>query len=207
MPNKKDGAYGLTLMCPIKNGQLDGSSFSSLTRDYLQEIDLKEISPLAKVPNTFLCRFYILNDVFFENLPAKEDHLKSRYLVFSSNFHGSLEAYIEGFWQHAEEEARNIWRHCVAFDKVNDAQSFIAYIKKCQVETTFYFNGSSGEPLAEQLKGLYLKQEFTNFVVENQGASPEALKAAFDEFVERAQPSNLAGPTWEPGKFELSTNE
>ena len=43
---------------------------------------------MAKVPNTYLARFYILNDVFYQGFPAEEEHLKSKYLVFSSNFHG-----------------------------------------------------------------------------------------------------------------------
>ncbi len=203
MTNQRDGAYALTLLCPIKNGDSDSRSYAALTRKQLHSFGLNEQSPLAKVPNTFFARFYVLNDVFFEGSPALEDHLKSRYLVFSSNFHGDLEEYLTGFWQHAEHEAKAIWQHCVGFEQVTDAASFCDYIKRCQVKTTFFFNGSSGAPLAEQLKALYLKQEFTEFAIAQQNASAAELKEAFAAFVKRTQPDNLEAPTWAPGKHDL----
>jgi hypothetical protein len=203
MPNIKEGAYGLTLLCPIKNGNCSGQSYAALTRQLLQQLELHTHSPLAKVPNTFFARFYILNDVFYEGSPAEEDHLKSHYLVFTSNFHGSLDDYLQGFWREASVEAKLIWQHCVAFDDVSDGASFMAYIKKCQLKTTFYFNGSTGKPLAEQLKALYLKQMLSEFAIENQGASPEVLLQAFRAFVEKTQPFNNDGPTWLPGQNTL----
>lgn len=192
----------LTLLCPIKNGCVGDQSYASLTRAYLQSLE-GELSPMAQVPNTFLCRFYLLNDVFFEGSPAVEDHLRSKYLVFCGNFHGDLETYLTGFWNGAQQHIRNTWQYCVAFEQVQNAASFIDYIKKCAVKTTFYFNGSSGAPLQEQLKALYLKQEFSQFACEHQGLPPDQLRAAFRRFVARVQPKNLAGPTWTPGMERL----
>lgn len=203
MANTNNNAYALTLACPIKNGSLNEQSYASLTRMVLQTLARHEMSPLAKVPNTYLARFYILNDVFYEGSPAQEDHLQSKYLVFSSNFHGDLTNYLEGFWRHAEAEARMLWQHCVAFDEVADSTSFIAYIKRCQLKTTFFFNGSSGAPLAEQLKALYLKQELSDFVIRHQGKPAAQLQAAFNAWVAQTEPANLAGPTWVPGKQSL----
>ena len=98
---------------------------------------------------------------------------------------------------------RAIPQHCVGFDRVTDVTTFIDYVKRCQVETTFYFNGSSDEPLAVQLKSLYLKQELAKFAAANQGKSAADLQAAFKEFVARVQPANLARPTWKPGAYHL----
>ena len=204
MPNSNAGAYGLTLMCPIKNGDCGGQSYVALTRLLLQQLEQHTASPLAKVPNTFLARFYILNDVFFEGSPAEEDHLKSQYLVFTSNFHGDLDSYLQGFWQNASVEAKLIWQHCVAFEQVCDSASFTDYIKKCQLKTTFYFNGSSGQPLAEQLKALYLKQMFSEFAIQYQGAAPAVLKQAFKDFVQTTQPFNIDEPTGLPGQNVLN---
>lgn len=193
----------LTLLCPIKNGDNGGQSYASLTREYLQSLDIHERSPFANIPETLLCRFYILNDVFFEGFPAVEEHLKSRYLVFCSNFSGSVETYLQRFWQHGEAFAREVWQYCVGFDQVETEADFVNYIQRCAVNTTFYFNGSSGEPLAEQLKALYLKQELSHFVCDHQHASAEALLNAFRQFVERTQPHDLAQPTWRSGQSEI----
>jgi len=202
MPNKSGNAYGMTLLCPIINGSKNHQSYADIIRDHLENLPLDSASPMAKVPNTYLCRFYVLNDVFYEGYPAKEEHLKSRYLVFSTNFHGEPDEYLQGMWSHALKEVREIWQYCVGFKAQGTADDFVAYMRKCQVDNALFFNGSTDDSLAEQLKSLYLKQEFSRFVYENEGASDEDLQNAFMEFVKRTDPENLNGPTWVPGHNE-----
>ena len=197
--NTSGRAYGLTLLCPIKNESLHDRSFAEILRDYLENLDSDDASPMAKVPNTYLARFYVLNDVFYQGYGFREEHLKSKYLVFTSNFHGDRDAYVQGMWNYNEEGIKAIWQYCVAFDEVRNAQDFLAYVKRCQVDNALFFNGSTDDPLPEQLKALYLKQEFTRFAYDNQGESPERLQEKFREFLERTQPSNLEVPTWRPG--------
>jgi len=182
---------------------MEGQTHTACLRYKLQKVRVSQDSPMALVPNTYLSRFYILTDVPYQGKPAHLDRLKSDYLVFSSNFYGDLEPYLEGLWKGIEADVRAIMQYCVGFETVRDAASFIEYVKKCQVETTFFFNGSTDEPLADQLKGLYLKQEFSKFAFENQGKGPRELRDAFRSFVERTQPSNVAGPTWRPGAYHL----
>jgi hypothetical protein len=145
----------------------------------------------------------VLNDVPYQGRPARLEHLKSNYLVFSANFHGGLEDYLKGMWSAAEPEIRAILQYCVGYERIKDVTTFIDYIKDCQVTTTFFFNGSSDEPLAVQLKSLYLKQELSKFAFANQGKSPADLQAAFRAFLARTQPANLARPTWKPGAYQL----
>ncbi len=207
MSNKNGNAYGLTALIPIKNGSEAGTSYASKVRQLLQEWSLakNEHSPMAKVPNTYLCRFYVLNDVFYQGSPAREEHLKSKYLVFSSNFHGDLELYLGGMWSKAETEIRELLQQCVAFEGVKTIKDFVSYIKRCQVDNALFFNGSTDDSLAEQLKALYLKQALTHFVFThhhliNQGAASAAeLQKAFKAFVQYTQPENLAQPTWSAG--------
>lgn len=206
MPNKNGNAYGLTTLCPIIEGSEHDRSYADHIRDQLQQLPLNADSPMAKVPNTYLCRFFVLEDVFYQGKPAVYEHLKSKYLVFSSNFYGDpgaplggRDAYLRGMWQTASPTIKDIWQHCVGFHHVQDETSFVEYIGKCQVETTFYFNGSTDDTLAEQLKALYLKQEFSKFVHEHQGDNAVTLQAAFEAFVDRTKPDSLEGPTWTPG--------
>ncbi|MCZ6774673.1 MAG: hypothetical protein O7G83_22185, partial [Proteobacteria bacterium] len=118
---------------------------------------------------------------------------------FSSNFHGDRDTYVRGMWEADEAAVKAIWQNCVAFDKVHTADDFIDYVKKCQVDNNLYFNGSTGDSLAEQLKALYLKQEFTRFAYENTGLNADELQRNFKDFVERTQPSKLDEPSWSPG--------
>ena len=206
MPNEAGRAYGLTTLCPIKLGTENNHSFASLTRRYLQDLQqysCNELSPMAQVPNTYLCRFFVLDGVSYQGKPARLDRLKSPYLVFVAEIHGELEPYLQGLWRHANECVRQVWKHCVGFDRVKEESDFIAYIKACQVTTTFYFNGSTDDPLAEQLKSLYLMQEFSRFAYASANKKSEELQREFHAFVQRTQPSNLAGPTWAPGTSRI----
>ena len=200
--NTSGRAYGLTLLCPIKNESWDDLSYAEILRDYLENLDGDDASPMANVPNTYLARFYVLNDVFYQGYNFKEEHLKSKYLVFSSSFHGDRDTYVRGMWNSNETGVRTIWQYCVAFDDVQDAQGFLVYVKRCQVDNALFFNGSTDDSLAEQLKALYLKQEFTRFAYDHYGESPKRLQKKFREFLERTQPLNLEESTWLPGRTD-----
>jgi hypothetical protein len=52
--------------------------------------------------------------------------------------------------------------------------------------------------LPSVLKALYLQRRFIRFMVEQQGQSPEALKAGFSDFLAEHQPSNVTAPTQLP---------
>ncbi len=210
MANTSGNAYGLTALIPIKNDTVvidedSQQSCASKVRELLQQWPVNEKSPMAAVPNTYICRFYVLNDVFYEGSPAEEDHLKSKYLVFSANFHGELDAYLQGMWEAAGKELTKILEHCVAFDKVTSQYSFVKYIKRCQVYNDLFFNGSNDDSLDEQLKALYLKQAFSHFVFTHQtliqsGEKNAAeLQKAFQEFIKYSKPNDLNAPSWTPG--------
>ncbi len=234
MANTSGNAYALTVLAPIQNGCIGEISYAEIIRNRLQDLPLHEDSPLAKVPHTYLARLFILDDVFyqcntandslfnFSNLSSifsnrvrlaalpRKDNLQSKYLVFSSDFHGDLDVYLEGLWKNwvvleknEPRDVRHLWEYCVGFERVTDSLSFIDYIKDCQLDTALYFNGSTDDPLRVQLKSLYLKQEFARFAVEHQGKSAAQLQTAFMQFIDKVRPENLDGPSWAPGKSSL----
>lgn len=213
MANKFGQSYGLTCLCPIKNGRCetgydntgDQAAYDKITRRRIQTLGQHHKSPFAKVPNTYFARLFILNDVFFEQgNEVKRDHLKSKYLVFTSNFHGELEAYLEGMWHSAAGDIAEIWQYAVGFDQVSNAADFIAYIKQCQLTTTLFFNGSSDQSLKQQLKSLYIKQAFTEFTLTNQGKPAAELRHNFQQFLQQIELDNLESPSWFAGQHELA---
>lgn len=227
MPDISGNAYALTCLCPIGKGHFEGTAYSDEVRHRLQDWGLLENSPMAKVPQTYLCRFFVLDDVYYESLPGtefggtffdflsifsdrfrrkalpKEDHLKSKYIVFSCNLHGDLNAYLRGMWNAIGDDIRHIWGFCYGFDQVTDADTFVAYIKKCQLTASLFFVGSNDDSLPEQLKALYVKQEFSRFAEEHQGLPAAELQQAYQAFIQRVEPLNLAGPAWKPGQSAL----
>lgn len=179
-------------------------------RDLLNDLPQHDQSPMAAVPNTYFCRFFVLNDVVYQGKPAELDHLKSKYLAFVAEIHAPEESdvddYLRAMWAMAGSGrfVPQVWQYCLGFEAVGGAQQFVDYIRRCQVKTTFYFNGSNDEPLVEQLKALYLKQELTRFVYDHQGLPPAALQDAFQAFIARVRPSSPT-PSWRPGASSLAT--
>ncbi len=234
MANTWGKAYGLSVLSPIKTGNVDGISYADIVRDRLNDWGVNELSPMAKVPNTYLCRYFVLDDVFSQSLAgpdffytplsilslgsnagsdpnsarmralAAEDHLKNKYIVFTANFYGDLDEWLTDMWHAISPEIKRIWEFCWGFDRVMDAAAFVDYIKKCQLETTLFFSGSTEDSLAEQLKGLYLKQELTRFAADHQGWPAAKLQEAYQAFIKRVDPTNLAGPSWKPGQSSVS---
>ncbi|NKB77041.1 MAG: hypothetical protein GKR96_08315 [Gammaproteobacteria bacterium] len=202
MGNKSGSAYGLTALIPVKQGSKNNESYDKLIRDQLEMWPLDDASPMSKVPNTYICRMFLLNDCFYVGAPAIEEHLENRYLVFSSNFYGELDSYLHGMWDNTQEELKELMQHCLCFDEVSSPSTFADYIKRCQVDVSFFFNGSTDKPLEEQLKGLYLKQAFSYFCYltqpfQSQGdLGARRLQNAYQKFNEHCQPNNLGGPTW-----------
>jgi hypothetical protein len=230
--NVSGNAYALTVLSPIRAGHTqDEIAYADLVRDRLEGWNAEENSPMAQVPQTYLCRYFVLDDVYTESLPGAdlrnmfadlltmvsdksrrdampgEDHLKSRYLVFSCNFHcgaaGDVDGYLRGMWQALSERIKQIWGYCYGFDKVHDADTFVDYMKKCQRTAALFFVGSNDDSLPEQLKALYLKQELAKFAVASQGLDAATLRSRFQAFIQRTAPTNLAQPTWQAGQYRL----
>lgn len=221
--NKNGNAYALTMLCPIKPNFEKNRIYADLIRDQLESWNLGGKSPFAKVPNTYLCRFFVLDDVYIESLPGASiwdtlsdiriltsneerlaalphpDHLQSRYLVFTSNLHGNLDAYLSGMWQSIEVEIKSIWQYCYGFEGVNDAASFVAYAHKCCVDASLFFVGSNDDSLADQLKALYVKQQFSQFAQATQDLPSAQLKQAYTAFMQRIKPRDISHPTWQAG--------
>jgi hypothetical protein len=231
MANISGNAYALTILSPIKAGHCGEIAYADEVRNRLQQWNLLSNSPMTAVPETYLCRYFVLDDVFTESLPGTdffgtlidilsifsdkvrreamphEDHLKSSYLVFSSNFHGDLDTYLRRMWFAISDQIRQVWEFCYAFDKVQDADSFVSYMKKCQLDASLFFVGANDDSLEEQLKALYVKQEFSKFALRCQGMPADQLQVAYKEFIQQVQPNNLAGPAWEPGQYRLTEQQ
>lgn len=72
--------------------------------------------------------------------------------------------------------------------------AFLAY-RRIMAEGAKPFPMAPRSDLPGVLKALYLQQHFTRFAIAQQGASPEALHAAFGEFLATHKPDDVAGPT------------
>jgi hypothetical protein len=114
----------------------------------------------------------VLDDVIYVGAPSCEEHLKSKYLVFESNCDGDRDSYLKELAKAVPKELDAIWKHCVGYPErgANDLDAFLAYMKRCQVETTFFFAPVNDKTRRETLIALRDKAYIAHFIAEHQGA-------------------------------------
>jgi hypothetical protein len=195
MPNQSGNVYGLTILSPIIHGAAGDISHDCAIRDYLADLPRDHRSLFAKVSSTHLARLVVMDDVVFVGTPAREEHLQSKYLVFETNFDGDLDTYLERMAREAPEEVHAVWQHCVGYPGVKDPAAFAAYMKKCQIETTYFFADVNNKTVQQTLRALKLQSGVAHFIEANQGKSASEIQTAFRQFLEKVRhaPEPLAG--------------
>jgi hypothetical protein len=166
-------AYALTVLTPVRDG-----GESALAR-YLNGLDAGARSPLARVPGTHFARWAVVGDVVYEGQGAR-DHLSRARLLFTSNFDGPLDGYLEGLRTGLGAVADAVWEHCVGYPGHEEPAAFAAYLRTHQVESSLFFAAYGDRTVAEVKRSLAARRELIDFALRAQGLGAGALKAAFE---------------------------
>lgn len=199
MPNQNGSVYGLTILSPIIDDVTATPSHDLQIRAYLAQLSTRENSPFAIAPATHLARLVVLDDVIYVGMPSCEEHLKSKYLVFESNCDGDLDSYLAGLADSIPQHLDAIWSHCAGYPTrgAADRQAFIAYMKACQLETTFYFAAVNDKSVPATLRALQTQTAVADFIATHQGSNTGTLQRDFIDFT--AQLKSLPAP--QPGSM------
>jgi hypothetical protein len=185
MANQSGQIYGLTILSPILEGESLDIDHAMALRWYLASLPRDHTSPFAQASATHFARLVVMDDVVFVGSPAIEEHLKSRYLIFESNFYGDLDEYLTGMAKTIPEFVDEVWKHCVGYPGAADPAAFAAYMKKCQVETTFFFADVNDKTPDETLRALQAQSEVAHFIVRNQGKPAAEMQKSFGVMLDR----------------------
>jgi len=183
MPNKNGSVYGLTILSPIIEDEKATPSHDLQIRNYLSKLSTREDSPFALAPGTHLARLVVMDDVIYVGMPACEEHLKSKYLIFESNLDGDLDGYLNGLAASIPEHLDAIWQHCVGYPGAGSRRAFVDYMKACQIETTFFFAAVNDKSVTETLRALQTQTAVTDFIARHQGADASTLQRDFIAFL------------------------
>ncbi len=185
MANQSGNVYGLTILSPILEDATAETSHNCALRMTLAALPRDEQSPFAKVSSTHLARLVVMDDVVYVGMPSCEEHLKSQYLLFETNFDGDLDDYLARMAREIGSEVHSVWQHCYGYPGVQDVNAFIAYMKQCQVTTTFYFADVNDKTVGQTLAALQTQAAVARFIEEHQGVSAIELQKSFTEFLQK----------------------
>jgi hypothetical protein len=183
MANQSGSVYGLTILSPIRQDPNAETSHNCAIRLKLAALPQDEFSPFAKLSNTHMARLVVMDDVVYVGMPSCEEHLKSQYLVFETNFDGDLDIYLARMVRDIPDEVDAVWQHCWGYPGVQDVGAFIAYMKKCTIPTTFYFADVNNKTVQQTLRALQTQAAVAQFIEQNQGRSPAELQKSFAVFL------------------------
>jgi hypothetical protein len=195
MANQNGQVYGLTILSPIIEDGRSDICHSMELRWYLGHLARDHKSPFAQISSTYLARLVVMDDVVYVGAPACEEHLKSRYLIFETNLDGDLDTYLTRMAQETPEFVEAVWKHCVGFPGTSDIAAFVAYMKKCQIATTFFFADVNNRTVQQSLKALQTQSALAHFIEKHQGRPPAELQREFGALLQsiREAPLPLAG--------------
>jgi hypothetical protein len=200
MGNKSGIIYGLTILSPIKDDPKSEVSHNLALRMYLAELPRHQHSPFAKVSSTHFARIVVMDDVVYVGMPACEEHLQSKYLVFESNFDGDLDTYLDRMATEIPVVVNEVWGHCEGFPGTANQEAFKSYMKACQVKTTFFFADVNDKTVQQTLGALQTQSAVAAFIVKYQGAPANELREAFTELIKNLRETPLPAPAATLGK-------
>lgn len=85
-------------------------------------------------------------------------------LLFTSNFDGDLEDYLEDFAERDEAPLNAIFGACIGWPGARPVAGFIRYVRDHQVPATYYYAAYPRYTVKEVKRGLYWKQETEEFL-------------------------------------------
>jgi hypothetical protein len=171
--NTSGQAYALTVLTPIARGQE-----SALARR-LDALGTAAASPLAAVPGTHFARWVVLGDVVYEGPPQTRDHLRLPRLLFTSNFDGPLDPYLEALRTGLGEQADAIWGACVGYPGSKDAGSFAGYMRRYQIGSSMFYAAYGQRTVQDVTRSLDLRRRLMTFALDHQGEAAAELQQAF----------------------------
>jgi hypothetical protein len=194
MANKNGQVYGLTVLSPIIEDERLDICHSMELRWYLGHLARDHKSPFAQISSTYLARLVVMDDVIYVGVPACEEHLKSRYLVFETNFDGDLDIYLTRMARETPDFVDAVWKHCVGYPGLSDTAAFVAYMKRCQIETTFFFADVNDRTVQQTLKALQTQSALAHFIAKHQGKPPADMQREFGALLQSITDSPLPLP-------------
>ena len=167
MGNQNGKVFGLTFLSPIIDDERATPSHDLQIRYALAQWKVDETSPFATaLRGRIFAGLVVMDDVIYVGMPSCEEHLKSKYLVFETNCDADAGEYLAGLARSIPEALDAVWGHCVGYP---GAAGFADYMKRCQVETSFFFAAVNDRSRDEALRGLAVQRATSDFICEHQG--------------------------------------
>jgi hypothetical protein len=172
--NVSGQAYCLTVLTPVIDGR------EMRLAQLLDRLPSGAQSPLAGVPGTHFARWAVMSDVVYQGPEqGPREHLAHARLLFTSNFDGALDPYLEALRTGLGASADDIWGNCIGYPGSAQASGFARYLRHHQINSALFFAAYGDRTVSDVTRSLALRARLIDFAVRAQGMSPSDLQAGF----------------------------
>jgi hypothetical protein len=171
--NRSGQAYALTVLTPILADEV------SALAAHLDTFGSEDASPLARLAATHFARWVIIEDVVYQGGRQRRDNLKASRLLFTTNFDGPLDAYLEAMRTDLGDDTDAVWGHCAGYPGRADAAAFAAYFRDHQAECALFFGAYGDRTVAQVRDDLARRTRLIEFAMAAQGLPAAELQARF----------------------------
>ena len=168
-------AVALTVLAPVQ------AAHESALADALGDLPALEGSPLARVPGTHFARFVVIDAPVYEGAGQQRDSWKASRLLFTSNFDGPLERYLDDLRTGLGTDGDATFGHCVGYPGHADAQAWTAWLLAHRVKSSLFFGAYGDQAVQRVRENIALRSRLAAFALEAQGLAPAELQARFRE--------------------------
>lgn len=196
-------SFAVTLLTPVRAGA-EGELSAQL-----KGLGVGDESPLAKLPYVHFARWVVIDQLKTDwpGAPVPPPRLESQYLLFTASVTAPAEDHVtptEGrYIQRLPEsflyelctripiDADAIWRHCVGYPGIFDADAIVRYLARSQLETSLFHVGYADVTVDEVRQALAARDALVIFARDHQ-REPDAEKLQ-QAYLEES-------PTWFPSR-------
>jgi hypothetical protein len=167
-------ATAFMALTPIQPGS------EAVLRAYLEALP-RDASPLARLTGTHFARWVILDEWVSDPSQPRADRLGGPYLIFTTNFDGPLDPYLDELCVKLAPEAREIWGRCVGCPPEATGPQLKAYLLHNRIDTGFFVAAYPHATVPQVKAALAARDQLTAFAVRAQAMRAEDLQHAFLE--------------------------
>jgi hypothetical protein len=164
--DKSGQACALTVMTPIKSGQ------ETELRAYLEALPRRP-SPLARLKRTHFARWVVVSDF------VNDDHLCAPFLIFTSNFDGAADSYLDELCHELMPEALQIWGRCAGCPASTAGGELKEYLLQNRIKTGYFVAAYPNASVAMVQRSLEVRERMIGLAVRAQSMSAAGLQRAF----------------------------
>jgi hypothetical protein len=172
--NTSGQATAFMALTPIRSGS------EAELRAYLEALG-RVGSPLARLGGTHFARWVILDDWVNDPSQPRVDHLQSHYLIFTSNFDGPLDPYLDELCTKLAPESPDIWGRCVGCPPDATGPELKAYLLHNRIDTGFFVAAYPHATVPQVKAALAAREQLIAFAVRAQELRAEDRQRAFLE--------------------------